>query len=38
MSGTYNKSDGKGQTDKHILGYAILSFGFGELWILITRV
>ena len=28
----------KPQFDKDILGYAIISFGFGELWILIARV
>jgi hypothetical protein len=28
----------KSEFDKSILGYAIISFGFGELWILIARV
>ncbi|KAJ9664749.1 hypothetical protein H2198_000095 [Neophaeococcomyces mojaviensis] len=28
----------KPQFDKDILGYAIISFGFGELWILVARV
>ncbi|KAK4633230.1 hypothetical protein CLAFUW4_02845 [Fulvia fulva] len=28
----------KPEYDKHILGYAIISFGFGELWILVARM